>query len=120
MKVLCVSSNGKFKNDAFRAKNGYEFVMARLGDGLMKLIKKESPDLILLYKEKRCNGVSILKKQYPEIPLLVISDDKNIEMKIDCLEQGADSYIHFSFISEKLFAQMKALIRGFEWQRLRS
>ncbi|MFC2061914.1 response regulator [Elusimicrobiota bacterium] len=119
MKVLCVSSNKKLKIDAFKAKNGYEFVMARQGNGLLEKIEEESPDLILLYVDKQCNGVSILKEQHPDIPLLVVSDEKEIERKIDCLEQGADSYIHSSIISEKLFMKIKALVRSYEWQRMR-
>ncbi|MBN2407658.1 MAG: response regulator [Elusimicrobia bacterium] len=119
MKILCVNSKWKHDNSKLGVKKGYEFVKVRAGDGLFEVIEKESPDLILLHISKLCSGISDLKKQYPKIPLLVISGDRKIKKKIDCLEQGADSYVHSSVIAEKLFMLIKALIRSYEWGEMR-
>lgn len=119
MKIICASSNKKFDSDIFAEKEDYEFIMAFPGNGLLEIVKEESPDLILLYWDEQCNGISILKKQYPDIPLLVVSDEKNIDRKIDCFERGADSYIVYPFKLKELLVQMRTLVRSFEWQRMR-
>jgi len=120
MKVLYVGSNGGFESKRSLSKNDYEFVTENSTKRALNKVKQEMPDLILLQKNRRSNGIARFKKHYPGIPLLIVSDEKEIESKITCLEQGADSYLSYPFKPKELVAQMKALIRSFEWQRMRT
>jgi two-component system, NtrC family, nitrogen regulation response regulator NtrX len=85
-------------------------------------INKVPPDLIILdiwLKDSRLDGIDILKKvrrDNPEIPVVIISGHGNIEIAVAAIKQGAYDFIEKPFNIDQL---MVVITRALETSRLR-
>jgi two-component system, NtrC family, nitrogen regulation response regulator NtrX len=85
-------------------------------------INRAQPDLIILdiwLKESRLDGIDILKKvrrDNPEIPVVIISGHGNIEIAVAAIKQGAYDFIEKPFNIDQL---MVVITRALETSRLR-
>jgi two-component system, NtrC family, nitrogen regulation response regulator NtrX len=85
-------------------------------------INKAPPNLIILdiwLKESRLDGIEILKKvrrDNPEIPVVIISGHGNIEIAVAAIKQGAYDFIEKPFNIDQL---MVVITRALEASRLR-
>jgi two-component system nitrogen regulation response regulator NtrX len=85
-------------------------------------IDASPPDLIILdiwLKESRLDGIEILKKvrrDNPEIPVVIISGHGNIEIAVAAIKQGAYDFIEKPFNIDQL---MVVITRALETSRLR-
>jgi two-component system, NtrC family, nitrogen regulation response regulator NtrX len=85
-------------------------------------INRIPPDLIILdiwLKESRLDGIEILKKvrrDNPEIPVVIISGHGNIEIAVAAIKQGAYDFIEKPFNIDQL---MVVITRALETSRLR-
>lgn len=99
-------------------ENGY--TVNALSDGLNVLdaVEKSMPDLVLLdLMLPTLQGDSVcsdIKKEYPNLPIIVLTGKQGLNDKINAFEVGADDYITKPFASEELLLRIKARMKNSE------
>jgi len=115
-KVLLVDDDERLRKLVKEYLEGYGYQITALPDGLsvLKTIRKESPDIIILdIMMPEQNGLDVLREirlkySVPVIMLTAKGDDAD---RIVGLELGADDYLPKPFNPRELLARMKAVIR---------
>ena len=101
---------------------GYVVRLAANSDECMAEINAEPPALMILdiwLKDSRMDGIDILKtvkRDNPDIPVVIISGHGNIEIAIAAIKQGAYDFIEKPFNIDQLLVVIR---RGMETARLR-
>lgn len=101
---------------------GYTTRLAANSDETFSEINTEAPDLIILdiwLKESKLDGIDILKtvrRDNPDIPIVIISGHGNIEIAVAAIKQGAYDFIQKPFNIDQL---MVVISRAMETSRLR-
>ncbi|MDX2482752.1 MAG: sigma-54 dependent transcriptional regulator [Pseudodonghicola sp.] len=101
------------------------FATRRAGnsDECMAAINAEAPALLILdiwLKDSRMDGIDILKtvkRDNPDVPVVIISGHGNIEIAVAAIKQGAYDFIEKPFNIDQL---MVVIRRAMEASRLRS
>jgi two-component system nitrogen regulation response regulator NtrX len=97
-----------------RLAGGSEDCMAEIGRGLPSLIV-----LDIWLKDSAMDGIDILshvKREHPEVPIVIISGHGNIEIAVAAIKQGAYDFIEKPFNIDQL---MVVIRRAMETSRLR-
>jgi two-component system, NtrC family, nitrogen regulation response regulator NtrX len=101
---------------------GYQIRLAANSDDCMAEINAEPPHLMILdiwLKDSRMDGIDILKtvkRDNPDIPIIIISGHGNIEIAVAAIKQGAYDFIEKPFNIDQL---MVVVTRAMETSRLR-
>ncbi|KAJ56768.1 ATPase AAA [Actibacterium mucosum KCTC 23349] len=101
---------------------GYNTRLAGDSDSCMAEINKEPPSLMILdiwLKDSRMDGIDILsavKRDNPDIPVVIISGHGNIEIAVAAIKQGAYDFIEKPFNIDQLMVVVR---RAMEASRLR-
>ncbi|HSG36676.1 MAG TPA: sigma-54 dependent transcriptional regulator [Paracoccaceae bacterium] len=101
---------------------GFTTRLAANADQCMAEIDKEKPALMILdiwLKDSHMDGIDILKtvkRDHPEIPIVIISGHGNIEIAVAAIKQGAYDFIEKPFNIDQL---MVVIRRAMETSRLR-
>ncbi len=101
---------------------GFTTRLAGSSDECMAEVEKETPALMILdiwLKDSNMDGIDILKvvkKDYPEVPIVIISGHGNIEIAVAAIKQGAYDFIEKPFNIDQL---MVVIRRAMETSRLR-
>lgn len=101
---------------------GYGTRLAGNSDDAMTAIADQQPALLILdiwLKDSNMDGIDILKavkRDYPEVPVVIISGHGNIEIAVAAIKQGAYDFIEKPFNIDQL---MVVIRRGMETSRLR-
>jgi two-component system nitrogen regulation response regulator NtrX len=101
---------------------GYATRRAGNSDEAMAAIAAEQPGLLILdiwLKDSQMDGIDILKtvkRDYPDVPVVIISGHGNIEIAVAAIKQGAYDFIEKPFNIDQL---MVVIRRGMETSRLR-
>ncbi|MEM9582093.1 MAG: sigma-54 dependent transcriptional regulator [Pseudomonadota bacterium] len=101
---------------------GYTTRLAGTSDDCMAELNKEPPGLMILdiwLKDSDMDGIDILKhvkRDSPEIPVVIISGHGNIEIAVAAIKQGAYDFIEKPFNIDQL---MVVISRAMETSRLR-
>jgi len=101
---------------------GYNTRLAANADECMAQINTEPPALMILdiwLKDSRMDGIDILKtvkRDNPDIPVVIISGHGNIEIAVAAIKQGAYDFIEKPFNIDQL---MVVIGRAMETSRLR-
>ena len=101
---------------------GYETRLAGSSDDCMKELSDRVPSLMILdiwLKDSNMDGIDILKvvkKDMPEVPVVIISGHGNIEIAVAAIKQGAYDFIEKPFNIDQL---MVVIGRAMETSRLR-
>jgi two-component system nitrogen regulation response regulator NtrX len=101
---------------------GYLVRLAANSDECMEAINAEPPALMILdiwLKDSRMDGIDILKtvkRDNPDIPIVIISGHGNIEIAVAAIKQGAYDFIEKPFNIDQL---MVVVSRAMEASRLR-
>lgn len=101
---------------------GYAIRLAANSDDCMAEINAEAPSLMILdiwLKDSRMDGIDILKtvkRDNPDIPIVIISGHGNIEIAVAAIKQGAYDFIEKPFNIDQL---MVVVSRAMETSRLR-
>ncbi len=101
---------------------GYTTRLAANSDQCMKEIANEPPALMILdiwLKDSGMDGIDILKtvkRDHPDIPIVIISGHGNIEIAVAAIKQGAYDFIEKPFNIDQL---MVVIRRAMETSRLR-
>ena len=102
---------------------GYQTRLAANSDDCMAEINVDPPALMILdiwLKDSRMDGIDILKtvkRDNPDIPVVIISGHGNIEIAVAAIKQGAYDFIEKPFNIDQL---MVVVARAMETARLRS
>ncbi|WP_306006980.1 nitrogen assimilation response regulator NtrX [Aquicoccus porphyridii] len=101
---------------------GYTTRLAGNSDDAMKEITSDPPAMMILdiwLKDSRMDGIDILKtvkRDRPEIPIIIISGHGNIEIAVAAIKQGAYDFIEKPFNIDQLLVVIR---RAMETSRLR-
>ena len=101
---------------------GYAIRLAGNSDDCMAEINAELPSLMILdiwLKDSRMDGIDILKtvkRDNPDVPVVIISGHGNIEIAVAAIKQGAYDFIEKPFNIDQL---MVVVSRAMETSRLR-
>ena len=101
---------------------GYTTRLAGNSDDCMSEVNAEPPALMILdiwLKDSRMDGIDILKsvkRDNPDIPIVIISGHGNIEIAVAAIKQGAYDFIEKPFNIDQL---MVVVARAMETSRLR-
>lgn len=96
-------------------ENDYFVRAVKDGIAALQLIKKTPPDLVILdLGLPLMDGKAVcqeIKKKHPELPVIVLTGQTDINVVISTLNLGADDYITKPFNAEELLARIKARLR---------
>ena len=101
---------------------GYAIRLAGNSDDCMAELNAELPSLMILdiwLKDSRMDGIDILKavkRDNPDVPVVIISGHGNIEIAVAAIKQGAYDFIEKPFNIDQL---MVVVARAMETSRLR-
>ncbi len=101
---------------------GYTTRLAGTSDECVAEVKKEVPALMVLdiwLKDSQLDGIDILKmvkREHPDVPVVIISGHGNIEIAVAAIKQGAYDFIEKPFNIDQL---MVVITRAMETSRLR-
>ncbi|MEY8831071.1 sigma-54-dependent transcriptional regulator [Sedimentitalea sp. XS_ASV28] len=101
---------------------GFSTRLAGNSDDCMSAINAEPPALLILdiwLKDSRMDGIDILKavkRDNPDIPVVIISGHGNIEIAVAAIKQGAYDFIEKPFNIDQLLVVIR---RAMETSRLR-
>ncbi|MGR3803992.1 MAG: nitrogen assimilation response regulator NtrX [Marinibacterium profundimaris] len=101
---------------------GYSTRKAGTSDEAMAQINAEAPALLVLdiwLKDSRMDGIDILKtvkRDNPDVPVVIISGHGNIEIAVAAIKQGAYDFIEKPFNIDQLLVVIR---RAMEASRLR-
>ncbi|MCR9125846.1 MAG: sigma-54 dependent transcriptional regulator [Rhodobacteraceae bacterium] len=101
---------------------GYATRLAGQSDECMDAIRTEPPALLILdiwLKDSAMDGIDILKtvkREYPDVPVVIISGHGNIEIAVAAIKQGAYDFIEKPFNIDQLLVVIR---RAMETSRLR-
>ncbi|MDZ4096035.1 MAG: sigma-54 dependent transcriptional regulator [Paracoccaceae bacterium] len=101
---------------------GFQVRLAANADDCIAAINAEEPSLMILdiwLKDSRMDGIDILKavkRDNPDVPVVIISGHGNIEIAVAAIKQGAYDFIEKPFNIDQL---MVVVSRAMETSRLR-
>jgi DNA-binding response OmpR family regulator len=97
------------------AADGHEVRWTTDGDAAVEAFVLEIPDLTILDLSlpRRDGGevLRLLRSMGDEHPILVLTARQELEVKINCLDAGADDFMIKPFSLEELRARCRALMR---------
>ncbi|MBM4345180.1 MAG: response regulator [Deltaproteobacteria bacterium] len=95
--------------------NGYNVVEAEDGEQALEMVRRHEPDVIFMdLAMPKMDGLTTTKvlKSNPNtrlIPVVILTAATSREDRIECLEAGADDYLHKPFHRLELLTRLKAL-----------
>lgn len=94
---------------------GYNCTTAEDGEQALRLIEKESFDLVLLdIMMPKINGYELLEYiRVYKIPVIFITAKSSVSDKVKGLKQGAEDYITKPFDTSELLARIEVVLRRF-------
>jgi two-component system KDP operon response regulator KdpE len=93
---------------------GYSVIEAKTGEEALEMLRRETPDLILL--DLNMPGIGGLEtcraiREHFDIPIIVLSVRNTERDKVEVLDAGADDYVTKPFGIQELLARIRAAIR---------
>jgi two-component system response regulator VicR len=119
-KVLIVDEDLESLKDLKKMfeKENYECLIYDNPKKALSIIKEKENDLNGIITElifdEMLEGIDFIKEIRSinkEIPILVVSSEKKVKIKVSALTAGADDYIEKPFSEEEILARLKAHIR---------
>jgi len=115
--ILIVEDDKDLREVLQQTINGEGYLVRSAGDGTqaLQMIQKNEPDLILLdLGLPTLKGDSVcreVKKNYPEIPIIILTGKDSTNDVVTGLNLGADDYMTKPFETEELMARIRARLR---------
>ncbi len=101
---------------------GHKTRLAKDSDEALRVIEERRPSLVILdiwLQGSKLDGLEVLariKKQHPELPVVIISGHGNIETAVTAIKRGAYDYIEKPFKADRLVV---VTMRALEASKLR-
>ena len=101
---------------------GYATRVASCSDSCLKQVRERCPSLVILdiwLQGSKLDGLELLesvKREYPDLPVVMISGHGNIETAVAAIKRGAYDYIEKPFKSDRL---IQIVERALEASRLK-
>lgn len=99
----------------FLIENNFTVHVEEKGAAALEYFKKNEPDLVLLdLGLPDMDGESVcseIKKNYPHIPVIILTARTAVDDKVKVLNIGADDYVTKPFHGDELLARVKARLR---------
>jgi two-component system OmpR family response regulator len=96
-------------------KTGYTVRSAAKGIDAIKTVDKQAPDLVILdlnLPDMKGEGVCVeIRKEHPDIPIILLTSKDAVSEKVQGLSMGADDYVTKPFIPDEFLARVKARLR---------
>ncbi|TYC98379.1 response regulator transcription factor [Arthrobacter echini] len=92
----------------------YDVVTAKDGAAALRRAAEHHPDIVLLdLGMPRLSGIDVIHglRGWSSVPILVISGRMDSIDKVQALDAGADDYVTKPFLTDELFARVRALTR---------
>ncbi len=123
MKILIAESDsraiGVLKDVIDVSQPDWGLLSTDSGKECLDMIKNgDCPDVVILGMElPDMPGLELLERirEYSDIPIIVLSGDKDVYMLVRAFDAGANDYIVRPFSNRILIARLKALLRRKEW-----
>ena len=99
---------------SYLIKENYKVIETGNGETALKIIKENSPDLLILdLMLPGLSGEEVCQKlrQQSELPVLMLTAKSKMKDKLKGLKIGADDYIVKPFNPKELVARIKAILR---------
>lgn len=115
MRLLLVEEDPSLTNDLKKTLTK-KYIVDHCFNGKKAIYLAETIDydlLILDLKLPDINGLEVIKTLRQDclnLPILVISNDKQLQTKLDSFQSGSDDYLAKPFHQEELSARIKALL----------
>lgn len=113
-KILIVEDEKDIRDSLKKSltENNYLVETAEDGAAALMMVDKISPDMVILdLGLPKISGESVLqeiKKNYPNMPIIILSAKSTTSDIVSGLNLGADNYIAKPFMIEELLARIKA------------
>src|SRR3989344_5016379 len=95
--------------------NGYSAQTAIDGIAALNTLKKTQPDLVILdLGLPNMSGETVcleIRKNYPTLPVIILTAKDTISDIVQGLNLGADDYMTKPFVADELLARIKARLR---------
>jgi len=108
-KILVVDDEKDIRQslDGILRDEGFDVILAKNGTEVLDRIEEDMPDLVLLdiWMEGAEQGLDVLKylqKEYPFLPVVMISGHGNIETAVKATKLGAYDYIEKPLSYDKI------------------
>ncbi|MEA2083966.1 MAG: sigma-54 dependent transcriptional regulator [Thermodesulfobacteriota bacterium] len=98
-KILIVDDEQNMRIALFEAlsRNGYEVAVSENGRTALEMVKKNLPDVVIAdIKMPEMDGIELLnrlKKQHPDLPVVIITGYAAVDTAVKAMKQGAFDYI---------------------------
>jgi two-component system nitrogen regulation response regulator NtrX len=102
---------------------GHDTRSAADSDGALSEISQRRPSLVFLdiwLQGSRLDGLALLdeiKRQYPEVPVVMISGHGNIETAVSSIKRGAYDYIEKPFKADRLVLVAERALEAYRLRR---
>lgn len=99
---------------SYLSDEGYECLSVTTGLDALRVIKDESPDLVLLdLMLPLKSGDAVLEevRKFSDIPVIIVSAKDMTRTKIDLMRSGADDYVTKPFDLDELLVRIEAVLR---------
>jgi len=93
---------------------GYQVVLAVDGEEALEKTERELPDLVILdVMLPKVDGVEVCRRlrEWSRVPIIMLSTSDDEVDKVNCLDLGADDYIHKPFGMGELLARVRVALR---------
>jgi DNA-binding response OmpR family regulator len=106
----------KFIENFLKTSGDFQVKGYATGSEALKSLKLNKPDLVLIDLELTdLRGETIcveLRKDYPDLPIIILTGDKSQSSIVTCLNSGADDYVTKPFNADVLLARINARLRN--------
>ncbi len=102
---------------------GFKARLARDSEETFAAIEERRPSLVILdiwLQGSRLDGLevlSLIKKQHPDLPVVIISGHGNIETAVTAIRRGAYDYIEKPFKADRLVLVTQRALEAFALKR---
>src|SRR5437588_6027126 len=92
---------------------GHEVHRAYTGERAKILWGEQQPDLVILDSAMKGDALTMCREMQSKYDalLLILTDRKDVQDEVRCLESGADDYLHKPFFPSQLLARIHAISR---------
>ena len=125
MKILVVDDEADIRHliQGILEDEGYTVITAANAEEVYKHFEQGLPDLMVLdiwLQNSDEDGIDILKnlkKNYPDLPIIMISGHGTIETAVSSIKQGAYDFIEKPFKSDRLILMIKRALEAAELRK---